>query len=374
MQHRTPAMPSHRGRLAVTVAPGLLAMAVVATLVASHPPTTTAAGFTDVLDHKAAMSPLASRSWLQAVSVAGKRLVAVGQRGTIVVSDDGGRTWQQSAVPVSSDLTAVYFVDAKRGWAVGQDGVVLHTADGGENWRLQLDGRKANEITLAAMQARAGDDSEAAKALLAEAHRNREQGPDKPFLDVWFADASEGYVVGAYNLVFHTTDGGGTWQSWFDRTENPKFFNLYAIRRAGNGLFIAGEGGLLLKLDPASGRFRSQAMPYNGSLFGLVDAGSAVLAFGLRGNVLRSDDGGITWSRVEAGLASAVVAGAQTAQGSTLLADAGGRVAATHDGGRTFRPVTLARPMPLTGVAETFDGRLALTGPRGVLVTEAVAR
>jgi photosystem II stability/assembly factor-like uncharacterized protein len=368
-------MPSHHGGLAIMIAPGLLAMAAVAMLVASHASTATAAGFTDVLDGKAATSPLASRSRLQAVAVAGERLVAVGQRGHIVVSDDGGKTWKQSPVPVSSDLTAVYFADAKHGWAVGHDGVVLHTADGGENWLLQLDGRKANEITLAAMQARArADPSAAANALLAEAQRYREEGPDKPFLDVWFANASEGYVVGAYNLVFHTTDGGGTWQSWFDRTDNPRFFNLYAIRPAGNGLFIAGEGGLLLKLDTATGRFRSQAMPYNGSLFGMVDARNAMLAFGLRGNVFRSDDGGTTWSRVDAGLAATVVAGAHTAQGWTMLADSGGRVSATHDGGRTFHPLTIARPVPLTGLAETGDGRLALTGPRGVLVTEAAAR
>ena len=80
---------------------------------------------------------------------AGDRLVAVGQRGHVVVSSDGGATWKQAQVPVSSDLVAVYFVDAKQGWAVGHDGVILHTADGGEYWELQLDGRKANDLLVA---------------------------------------------------------------------------------------------------------------------------------------------------------------------------------------------------------------------------------
>jgi hypothetical protein len=57
-----------------------------------------------------------------------------------------------------------------------------------------------------------------------------------------------------------------------------------------------------------------------------------------------------------------------------MLADVGGRVAATDDGGRTFRPVTLRQPMPLTGLVEAGDGRIALTGPRGIVVTEAAAR
>ena len=151
------------------------------------------AGFADVLDTPAQASTLASRGLMQAVARAGNRLVAVGQRGHVVVSTDEGKTWKQSMIPVSSDLTAVYFVDAKDGWAVGHDGVVLHTADGGESWQLQLDGRRANDMLLGAMERKVAAEpaSESAKALLAEAKRYKEQGADKPFLDVWFADAAE---------------------------------------------------------------------------------------------------------------------------------------------------------------------------------------
>ena len=97
-------------------------------------------------------------------------------------------------MPVSSDLTAVFFVDDKQGWAVGHDGVILHTADGGETWALQLDGRAANELLIAAMERKAAAEpaSDDAKKLLAEAKRYKEQGADKPFLDVWFADAQNG--------------------------------------------------------------------------------------------------------------------------------------------------------------------------------------
>ena len=125
---------------------------------------------------------------------------------------------------MSSDLTAVFFVDAKNGWAVGHDGVVLHSDDGGDSWQLQLDGRKANDLLLAAWKrkAKAEPASAEAKALLAEAQRYKEQGADKPFLDVWFADAANGFVVGAYNLVFRTDDGGKTWEPWFDRTRQPQ--------------------------------------------------------------------------------------------------------------------------------------------------------
>ncbi len=52
----------------------------------------------------------------------------------------------------------------------------------------------------------------------------------------------------------------------------------------------------------------------------------------------------------------------------------GGRIVATEDGGRTFRPLALKQPMPLTGLADAGEGRLALIGPRGVAVTETAAR
>lgn len=335
-----------------------------------------AAGFVDVLDTPALLSPLSNRSLLEAVTKRGDRLVAVGQRGHILVSTDHGASWKQAPVPVSSDLTAVWFVDDRNGWAVGHDGVILHTGDGGDTWSLQLTGIKANELMVAALERKVAADpaSVEAKKLLDEAKRDQELGPDKPFLDVWFSDAQNGYAVGAYNLIFRTTDGGKTWESWFDRTDNPKYFNLYSIRPSGGALYIAGEGGLVLKLDPAEQRFRAARTPYDGSYFGVADAGGAVVVFGLRGNVYRSADGGSTWSKVDAGLSAAIVAAAHRADGALLLADAGGRVAVSTDGAMTFARLALKHAMPLTGLADDGGGKLVLVGPRGATLTQAAAR
>jgi len=334
------------------------------------------AGFVDPLDTPAMVSSLAARSPLQGVARAGDRLVAVGQRGHVVYSADNGKSWTQASVPVSSDLTAVYFVDDKQGWAVGHDGVILHTADGGEKWGLQLSGRAANDQLLAAMQRKVATEpaSDEAKKLLAEAQRYKEQGADKPFLDVWFADAQNGYAVGAYNLIVRTRDGGVTWEPWFDRSDNPKFFNLYAIRPAASGLFIAGEGGLVLRLDAAAQRFRALTLPYNGSFFGVADAAPAVVVFGLRGNAFRSDDGGATWVKVDAGLPASIVSAAHTKDGAMLLADVSGRVVASTDGFRTVTKIALAQSMPLAGIVDAGGGNLALVGPRGAAVAAMSSR
>jgi photosystem II stability/assembly factor-like uncharacterized protein len=356
--------------LAALVIP--LALALLGLALASSP-AARAAGFADVLESPAKISPLASRSLLQAVTKAGDRIVAVGQRGHVVVSDDGGTTWKQSPVPVSSDLTSVFFVDAKQGWATGHDGVILRTTDGGATWTVRLDGRRANALIVAAMERKvaAEPSSDEAKKLLAEAKRFEAQGADKPFLDIWFADAKQGYAVGAFNLIFRTDDGGASWEPWFDRIDNPKFFNLYSIRPAAGELYIAGESGLVLKLDPAARRFKALTVPYNGSFFGVADTGNAVLAFGLRGNVYRSADAGATWDKVVVGLPASIVAAARTKEGATLLADAGGRIARSTDGGRTFARLDVTPALPLAGIADAGNGKLALAGPRGVAVAAA---
>ena len=337
----------------------------------------TGAGFQDPLNVPAQPSPLASKSLLQGVARAGPRLVAVGQRGHILVSSDSGASWKQASVPVSSDLTAVFFVNDLKGWAVGHDGVILNSTDGGLTWTLQLDGKRANERLVESMQTVVDAHPQAAdkKSLLEEAKRFKEQGADKPFLDVWFADENNGYVVGAYNLIFRTRDGGKNWEPWFDQTENPKLLNLYAIRPAGGSLYIAGEGGLVLKLDAEAQRFKALPTPYNGSFFGVVGDKGSVLVFGLRGNVYRSDDGGKAWAKVEVGLPATIVSGLTTASGALLLADAGGRIATSTDAGHTFKPMPLPDAAPIASIADAGNGRLARVGPRGVSpVVEMAAR
>lgn len=336
----------------------------------SAAPVAPAAAVTDVLDRPSMPSELAAKRLLLGMARAGDRFVAVGPRGHIVVSSDGGQTWQQSKVPVSSDLTAVYFPSATRGWAVGHDGVVLATTDGGATWAKQLDGRAVNQLILDDVKAKLAADpaSEALQALVAEAERYQEEGPDKPFLDVWFADENHGFVVGAYNLILETTDGGKTWQSWFDRVANPRFMNLYSIRPAAGGLYISGEGGVVFRHDAANRRFDAVPVDYAGSLFAVVDAGDAVLVCGLRGNLFRSADGGATWQKVDGRLPATIVAGAPIGPRTAVLADQGGRLSVTRDGGVTFEPIKLAKNLPLTGVIDAGGGKLGLTGPFGALV------
>ena len=102
----------------------------------------------DVLDTPAVKSPLAVRALVNGLAIAGTRIVAVGQRGHVLLSDDAGKSWQQAEVPVSSDLVAVSFPSASTGWAVGHDGVVLHSTNAGGRWTRQLDGHRAGSVMV----------------------------------------------------------------------------------------------------------------------------------------------------------------------------------------------------------------------------------
>lgn len=318
-----------------------------------------AADFIDPLSKEAEFSRQPDREIMTGLARAGKRLVAVGIRGQIVISDDAGAAWRQAKVPVGSDLVAANFPSDKAGWAVGHDGVVLATMDGGNTWLKQLDGNAAAR-TMAGKYAN--------MPLAVEAERFAEQGPDKPFLDVWFDNEMTGFVVGAYNLIFRTDDGGKNWTPWLDRTDNPKMLHLYAIRRIGEDYFIVGEQGLVLKLDPLSGRFRMLDVPYKGTFFGITGKPGAVIVYGLRGNVFRTTDDGKSWKKVETGLAVTLVGSTIADDGRIVLVSQTGHVLDSADDGESFHIRKFDRALPSAAVTSLSAKSLLIAGALGLRI------
>ena len=337
----------------------LLAMAAT-TALAGVAATSAVQGSADVLDTPAQRSPLAPKAILTGLARAGQRVVAVGQRGHVLLSDDAGKSWQQADVPVSADLVAVSFTTAESGWAVGHDGVVLHSADAGRSWTRQLDGRTLGDV-LVAHYTKSGDDK-----WLAEARRFAAQGAENPFLDVWFDDARNGIVVGAFGLALRTGDGGATWAPLMHTIDNPKALHLYAVRRIGGELFIAGEQGLLVKLERDGGRFTALTLPYAGTLFGLIGKDRVVVAHGLRGNVVRSADGGQSWQSVPTGVGVGLTGSAFDERGRMVIVSQAGHVLVSRDDGASFVPMKLDRPVPAAAVVSAGADALVIAGPRGV--------
>lgn len=326
--------------------------------------------YRDVLDLPSVPSKNASKSLLVGVALAGKRIVAVGQFGHIVYSDDQGASWTQASVPVSSDLVAVHFPTPQKGWAVGHDGVVLQSADGGTTWNKQLDGRGLAKVVsesypgLAIAQQDGGHRQGPAEDL----KKIAEEGPNKPFLDVWFENENTGYIVGAFGLIFRTADGGRNWTSWYDRIDNPKHFHLYAIRPVGKTLFITAEQGTVFRMEEKTGRFEAIKTPYTGTFFGITGKPGEPLAFGMRGNAYISRDNGVGWQKVETGVPVGLMASAVTEEGKIVLVSQGGDVLVWDNEHTKFDRVKTKRQFPAAGVATIDKNRITLVGMLGVKV------
>ncbi|MDT4843050.1 Ycf48-like protein [compost metagenome] len=314
-------------------------------------------------------SALANKSLMLDVALAGQRLVAVGERGFILLSDDNGQSWRQASSPVSVTLTRVVFPSAEQGWAVGHAGVVLHSQDGGLSWIKQLDGEQAARLELeAAQQVHRAQPSEQSQLQLDSAQMLLEEGPDKPFLAVHFFNDQHGLILGAYGLAFATQDGGKNWRSVRDRIDNPASLHLYDILDLAGTLFIAGEQGLLLRSTDGGKHFTALESPANGTLFGLLATDArGLLAFGLRGKTYLSEDQGDSWRTVANSLPVTLTAGARLADGSLMLVDESGRTLLSLDNGRSFVASTLAEPTYLSGLTTSADGQVILASANGLV-------
>lgn len=319
------------------------------------------------LDRPAVISHRATQSVLLDIARAQNRLVVVGERGIVLVSDDNAATWRQVHAPVSVTLTAVRFADAQHGYAVGHGATVLATTDGGETWKRVLDGHQAAQISLAA--ARAGGDA----AALREAERLVADGPDKPLLDLLVLDARRAIVVGAYGLAYATTDGGKTWSSWAERLDNPGGMHLYAIRRHGQNILVSGEQGLVRLSRDDGASFTEIRTPYDGSFFTAeLPSANEIIVAGLRGNFLRSDDGGASWTQITAPDHASITGSAWRPDGSLVLVNQAGAVLRADQD--ALVPINHA-PLPsLTGVFPKHDGSLLMVSMQGILAAGGEAK
>ncbi len=287
---------------------------------------------------------LASSSLLLDAARAGERLVAVGERGHVLLSDDDGLVWRQVVVPTRATLTALFFLDERQGWIVGHDATILRTGDAGESWQL--------------------------------VHHAPEE--ERPLLDLWFRDARRGTAIGAYGFYLVTADGGESWVARDvlpDDVEIDEFYggdidyHLNQIRDGGHGrLFIAAEAGTVLRSRDHGTTWTMLDSPYDGSFFGTLPLdGSSVLLLGLRGHLFRSDLDGDEWRPVPIATNAMLTDAIRLRDGSIVVVGLAGTVLRSRDGGRSFAPENRSDRMGISAVLESRDGGLLLFGDAGAV-------
>lgn len=278
-------------------------------------------------------APLAAKSLLLDITRAGERLVAVGDRGHVLISADEGITWQQSITPTRAMLTCVSFADAGHGWAAGHDGVIIATKDGGKTWTRQDGGKDLDTV----------------------------------FLDILFIDAQRGFVVGAYGKFLETVDGGKTWTAR-KISEEDVHFNRIAHDGAA-ALYLAGEQGTVLISRDLGQTWQRSPLDYEGSLFGVRPlTGGLLVAYGLRGRIFVSANDGATWQPRDNDIKTLITCGARLREGVVVLAGQGGNFFISRDGCRSFhhwKPDDFGTSV--ADIAVTRDGALITVGEAGAI-------
>jgi photosystem II stability/assembly factor-like uncharacterized protein len=265
-------------------------------------------------------------------ALVGERLLAVGERGTILNSSDHGKTWQGLASPVKSTLTAISFApDGRHGWIVGHDALILATTDGGSTWGKQWQGGNLTDS----------------------------------FLDVLALDERHVIAVGAFGLCMETTDGGVTWKSRLLLEED---YHLNRLARGPTGtLYLAGEHGTLLRSRDQGASWDAIHSPYDGSFYGILPLSDRrLLAHGLRGRLYVSDTDGDEWTPVANERRVLLLTAVQAAPGRIIAAGQARAFFAIDDRTMALEPCF---PAMQTAVAELLllpDGSLLALGEAGV--------
>ena len=284
---------------------------------------------------EAVVMPLAKDSLLLDGTAVGSRVVVVGERGHILISQDDGMTWRQAQVPTRALLTAIHMHDEQTGWAVGHDAIILRTVDGGESW----------DIT----------------------HEAPEE--ELPLLDVWFHDENRGIAIGAYGYFLATEDGGETWNSRFVGDEDLHLNALIPALAGEDGsrrLFIAAETGVVYRSDDIGETWDAVPSPYAGSWFGgLALDGNRLILTGLRGHVFRTEDGGENWTEVATGTQATLTGAIRLPSGKIVMTGLEGSVLTSSDGGLTVQSSNLPTRQGISAALPLGNESVLLIGEFG---------
>jgi photosystem II stability/assembly factor-like uncharacterized protein len=137
----------------------------------------------------------------------------VGEFGTIMASEDGGRTFHQQHGPIETTLFGVDFTDAQHGWAVGIDAVIIRTEDGGRTWMAQT-----SPIT------------------------------QRSFYDV-LVRGRNGWIAGSSGTMLKSQDAGASWAvEPLPIQLAANWIRSVALTPSGRGLAVGAEG-LVFRLE-----------------------------------------------------------------------------------------------------------------------------
>jgi len=266
---------------------------------------------------------------------------AVGAGGTLLRSEDGGRSWESVEVetrdsfdgslrPLDSPLFGVAAVSANEAWAVGDFGVVLHTRDG-RSWD---------------------------QVVIAEETFADDNIPDRILNAVHFSDPQTGWIAGEFGTLLRTTDGGDTWIG--ERQIEGAAPDIYLFDVAANGqgwALTGGIGGVALGSTDAGSSWTTLDSGTTAGLFGAAVHGERGILVGDRGVMLVTTDAGRTWRKPDRPRSfNWLRAAAYGGDGFAYVAGEEGLILRSDDGGLSWTWRAGRKPPPKSGVSVPDPG------------------
>ncbi len=265
-----------------------------------------------------------SLAWLHAVFfLDGVHGWAVGSRGTMLKTTDGGKNWQAQSQPTADALRDIYFTDALNGWILCEANLydlkgnndprtyLMQTSDGGESWkRINIRGADVNARLVRAIfspQGRGwafGEEGTIFTTRDAGVTWTRLPSPTRHLLlGGAFIDENRGWLVGAGATIMQTSDGGETWHlsRLADSSQNAVRFasTSFVDNRLG---WAVGSGGSIYRTINGGRTWQKQDSGIATDLFDVkfLDAAEG-WAVGAEGTVIYTNDGGLHWAVEKSG-------------------------------------------------------------------------
>ena len=235
-----------------------------------------------------------------------------GSKGTLLTTNDGGKTWKREIGVTEDTIRQVYFSDEFTGWLLCERNIynrganassyLLKTENGGVNWdKIEFENIKRERIIRLFFNTEkhgfAIGESGAFYALRSDEEKWKRQASPIRYLmlDGIFTDAKNGVIVGASGSILFTEDAGATWKS-SSVFNNPsaKFNSVFFVNKK-NG-WTAGTGGKIFQTVNGGKIWREMSSGVTKNLNGIVFVNSNEgWLIGDEGTLLHSTSAGIVW-------------------------------------------------------------------------------
>lgn len=312
---------------------------------------------------------------LRAVSASGSLAYAVGELGTVVRISSGAPAVVTEAEGLTrATLNAVTAV-GEIVWAVGDDGTVLRR-QGGTWSRLHLGAENLytvfSDSTGAVYAAGQGE----ALWKFDGVAWSRSSLPGQTAADATYAGAAQGdllFLAGSSGRILRSARQGG---GWLRESDGLTALPLRALLlRPDGGGFAVGDGGAILRRDPAGPRWSldlGAANPPAVALRAVFASRDALYAVTETGLTLHR--GGAGWEPTGDVAVGRVWAGSGDDSGAFIVGDTGQiwrRGPQSSDVWQSALPVSTLTRSDVTAIADAGDGSLYATSEDGLILRRA---